>query len=546
MRTVYSFSEFGVKPVALSHYLGEKSADLFYPPIRPIAECVKHKAASIAISAGCSRGQRKRIAEMLRRQQPRPAEPAVEKSLDAAATDGYFLVAGQQVGVCLGPTYTLIKAVALLALRDRLEAALPGYRFVPLFWASGMDHDFEEIRHVGFTNRRGAFERVSIEQPAGTEGKPVNRIKLDASAVSSSGAFFEHLPPSPYADEARAAFSASYVVGATLTEAFCRLMSFFLASEGLLVFDSEDEEAKEIALPLFTESLKRQGEEWREINARNAAIQKAGGTLQVSAQPEDTNLFLLSEEGVREKLVCAGAGFTTKGSSREWRIEELSSLVEREPWRISFGALTRPLYQQALFPTVAFLGGAGEVAYWAQLYPLFAMYGLPEPLLVPRPTFTITNSRQRRLMERYGLELPAFFLQPKNELLRRLAKQAVPQGITSRLDEMEADFSRQAQLLSEESAKLDPGIVGVLETLEANFRKHLATVRKKVEQSVKRRDEQLDLQVSELYASLSPGGVPQERSICSLAALALFGQPLINEVRQACEFPPPGHIVIPL
>jgi bacillithiol synthase len=545
MKTAYSFSEIGVKQVALSLYLGEKTAHNFYPPIRPIAECVKHKIPGIANNPQCCRGQRQRVAAMLKRQQPFPNEPAVLKALEAASTDGFFLISGQQVGVCLGPLYSLIKAVALIALRDKLETELPGYRFVPLFWASGMDHDFEEIRHAGYISENGEFCKVSIDQPAGTEGWPASHIKLDSAAVANLRELSSHLPATPYADEMRAAFDASYTPGATLSEAFCRLLASFMAREGLLVFDPEDEEAKKIALPLFTQSLKRQDEEWREINARNAAIQKAGGILQVSTLPEDTNLFMINDSGMREKLVRTDSSFAVKSGGQGWSLTELISLVESEPSRISFSALTRPLFQQTLFPTVAFLGGAGEVAYWAQLYPLFPLYDLPEPLLVPRPTFTLTNSRQRRLMERYGIELPDL-LQPKNELMRKLAKDAVPQEITTRIDDMEASFSSQASLLSEDAAKLDAGLVAVMETLNANFQKHLATVKKKVEQSVKQRDGALELQVSELYNSLVPNGALQERSISSLAALVMYGKPLIAAIKSACEFPPAGHIILPL
>ena len=545
MKAAYNFSEIGVRQIALSHYLGEKPADAFFPPIRPIAECVKHKIPSIANNQQSSRGQRQRIAAMLKRQQPFPNEPAVQKALDAASSDGFFLISGQQVGVCLGPLYTLIKAVALIALRDKLEVEQPGYRFVPLFWASGMDHDFEEIRHAGYIGENGGFGRVSVSQPAGTEGWPASRIVLDAAAVAGLREVFSQIPAAPYLDEMRAAFDASYKPGATLSSAFCTLMASLLAREGLLVFDPEDDEAKSIALPLFTESLKRQDDEWREINMRNAAIQKAGGILQVSTLPEDTNLFLLDSNGVREKLVRKGPGFALKSGGEGWGIAELTSLVEREPSRISFGALTRPLFQQTLFPTAAFLGGAGEVAYWAQLYPLFPLYGLPEPLLIPRPTFTLTNSRQRRLMERYGVELPDL-LQPKNELMRKLAKDAVPQEITARIDEMEASFAIQASQLSGDAAKLDPGLVAVMETLDANFRKHLATVKKKVEQSVKQRDGALEMQVSELYSSLVPNGALQERSLSSLAALAVHGKPLIGAIKKACEIPPAGHVVLSL
>jgi uncharacterized protein YllA (UPF0747 family) len=231
-----------------------------------------------------------------------------------------------------------------------------------------------------------------------------------------------------------------------------------------------------------------------------------------------------------------------KGSGRNYSGSELSELAARDPSRISFGAMMRPLFQQTLFPTSVFMGGAGEVAYWAQLFPLFGVYGLPEPLLLPRPSFTLSTGRQRRLLEKYGLELTDL-MQPQNELVRRLASGAIPQGLTARLDEMEQAYASRERALAEEAAKLDPGLAGVLETLGANIHKHLATVRKKVEQSIKRGDEQLGAQAMELCAGLMPNGALQERSLNSLAALGIFGEGLIDHLRAACEFPPAAHIM---
>jgi uncharacterized protein YllA (UPF0747 family) len=162
-----------------------------------------------------------------------------------------------------------------------------------------------------------------------------------------------------------------------------------------------------------------------------------------------------------------------------------------------------------------------------------------------RPSFTLTTSRQRRLLERYGLELTDF-MKPRNEIVRMLASKAVPQELSARLDELEQSYAGRERALVDEAVKLDPGLQGVLETLGANFRKHLATVRKKVEQSIKRGDDQLNTQASELYAGLMPSGALQERSLNSLAALSIFGEGLIGRLREACEFPPAAHIMLPL
>ena len=237
--------------------------------------------------------------------------------------------------------------------------------------------------------------------------------------------------------------------------------------------------------------------------------------------------------------------FTTKTGQKCFTAEELINLAKLNPTSLSFGVMLRPVFQQVLFPVAAYLGGTSEVAYWAQMYPLFKLHSLPEPLIVPRPGFTLISRRTARLLDRYKLKLTDF-LQPRHELLRKLSARAIPPTLSHRMRELESVFTSYATGMRDDAVKLDEGLGGVLDTLSANFNKHLATVEKKISQAAKRKDDLLVQHVAELCEVLMPQGKLQERTLTALSVLNEHGSAVIETIRDACEFPPPGHKVITL
>jgi len=544
MRSEYAFRELGANEAALALIEGTEAADEFFPPIRPFAERLQAKAEELAHCPQSSVDHRRRIADLLSRQQPRPGLPAVQQALGELEQGAFALVSGQQVGVCLGPLYTLIKAVSLLALRDYLAVELPGFKFVPLFWASSLDHDFEEIRRCHTLRPDGSLCTITVNQPEGTAGHPVGEIEVTEDAPRTVCGLFSASAATEHSEKLKQLVAAVYRPGSTHGRAFVEHLAAILAEAWLIVFDPQDILAKEMAVPLFTASVRHQKEEARLIEQTTTRLAARGWRPQVAVLHGETNLFCLYD-GARDKLVRSGEGFTTKWHGRYFTAEEVIRRAENDPECVSFNVLLRPVYQQLLFPVAAYLGGTSEAAYWAQMYPLFGLYGLPAPLFVPRPGFALVSARQSRLLKRYNLELTDLML-PEHELLRQLAEREIPPGLAQQLQELQQLFSARSRELAREAVKLDPGLGGVLNTLDANFTKHLALVEKKLTQALKRKNEQLGEQVHELYEALMPQGQLQERVVSSLAMLNLYGTQLLSRLREACCFPPVSHRILHL
>ena len=83
--------------------------------------------------------------------------------------------------------------------------------------------------------------------------------------------------------------------------------------------------------------------------------------------------------------------------------DELLKLVEKEPTRFSNNVVTRPVMEEWLFNTVAFIGGPSEIKYWAELNEVFKILDVEMPIVLPRMKITYLPIRIEKLINQYKL-----------------------------------------------------------------------------------------------------------------------------------------------
>lgn len=445
-----------------------------------------------------------------------PPSAARRAHLDALAQEGTaVVVTGQQVGLFLGPLYTLYKAASAIAVARAMEAE-SGVRCVPLFWLQTEDHDYPEIDHCHVPRPGSAPLRLQLSDGGGEAAARVS-VAYRALGPELSGLLGElegALGGLPFEREALALLARHYLPGRGMAAAFAGVLAELFAEEGLIVFDPRRAAVAALAAPVLARSI----EECESIGAalaeRNTALERAGHAVQVWLRERSPLCFFHEEraEGPRYRFERRNDRWALVGGERTVPLSEPQAILAREPLRFSSSALLRPIVQDALFPTAAYIGGPGELNYYAQLPPLHRHFGLPEPLFVPRARFRALDARTRALLTKTGLGA-AEVERPRSELLARLGGR-LPEGLpdASLVEELLlGDFPARLSSLETAMKELSGGMANPLRRTRATVERAVSRLRGRYERALLERDHVVAERIDRLQGMLFPEGTPQER-----------------------------------
>ena len=460
------------------------------------------------------------LAAVLREQQAAlPASAARQANLDALIHGRCaVVVSGQQVGLFLGPLYTFYKAASAIAVARAIEAE-SGVRCVPLFWLQTEDHDFAEISSCTVAGRDSQPVRLVLRDESGDERASVVYRTLSAQVSELLDGLVEALEPGPAAEETVALLRAHYQPGRSMAAAFAQVMAAVFAEEGLLVFNPRDARIAELAAPVCRTCVEDCATIEALLHDRRDALAAAGFKEQVAVRERGALVFFHRDSAtgprfrIQRKVNDTGeVSWALAGGAEVVRNEDILRTLAAEPLRFSTSALLRPIVQDVLLPTVAYVGGPGEINYFAQLGPLYEHFGLAPPLLVPRARFRCADARTRRWLGQLGLAAADLSL-PKDELRARLTV-PLPEGaadpkqlralvesqIVPALDKIAARVAAADVHLQRPARRTRDSVARGLERLIARYARILVE-----------RDETILGRIRRLELALNPEGVAQER-----------------------------------
>ncbi len=475
---------------------------------------------------------------LARQQQARGAERAAERARLLGEAETVAIVTGQQAGLFGGPLYVLLKAAATLELARRLESRR-GRPVVPVFWVASDDHDFAEVRSVCLIDPSGSLRCLRYSPHQEPDGAPASAIVLDDTVGPLVEELGRSLPASLERDALVAAVAECYVPGETLAGAFARLLSKPMPD--LVLLDPADPALKALSAPIFLREL-------REASPTSRLALEVGGKLlangyhqQVPVRSGFLNLFTLVE-GQRRALALTDSVLEVRGTRERLSLDEAAERIERQPELWSAGALLRPLVQDWLLPTAAYVGGPAELAYHAQIVPSYAHFAIPRPALVPRPSVTLVEPPQARLLDAEGLRLVDLVADPE-VLVARWAREAYP--------EVEAAFARAREAIErelvgveEELGRHDPTLGGATAAARGRALHQVESLHEKALRALKKRDSERAERLRRTRDALIPGGALQERGLGLVGPLARRGLSLVDALRERVELFARGHQVI--
>jgi bacillithiol biosynthesis cysteine-adding enzyme BshC len=465
---------------------------------------------------------RRAVVEVLRQQnRALGADDATARNLDRLQDGAVAVVTGQQVGLFGGPAYSVYKALTAVHLaRELIER---GVNAVPVFWLATEDHDLAEVNHCFFP-KRGGFERLDLPS-TGPADRRVGDIRL-GGAVGALSAQAAALLEGACAEQVGRWITECYAPEETFGSAFGKLMARIFSGRGLIFLDPMSPELHRLSLPTMHRAVKEHKILAAELVARSEALEKGGFHAQVKVTDQSTLVFRIVN-GQRLPMRAANGGFAV-GNKTESLDETLRALEER-PEEFSPSALLRPVIQDTLLPTVAYVAGAAEAAYHAQTSLIYKKLLGRAPAILPRASFTLVPPHVSNLLKKYNLNVSEI-LQGRHKLRTRLEAEALPHALSARFDEGEQAVKALVEGLRESITKLDQTLLGALETTSEKMLYQLSGLRAKAGRAEGFRTGVVNTHENEIVSWLYPENALQERSFGLLPFLASEGPELLDHL----------------
>ncbi len=429
----------------------------------------------------------------------------------------FTVTTGHQLNLMGGPLYFLYKIISTINLTKELKNKYPKNNFVPVFWMATEDHDFEEINHFNFQNKRFQWS----QQTSGAVGD------LSTSGlVEFIEVFSKALGDSSHALALKELISKAYLKHSNLADATRYLVHTLFGSEGLLVIDGNDTALKQVFIPQITSELTNQ-HAFTSVTKTNKLLSDLDAAYEIQVNPRELNLFYLIEN-LRERIVKKEGVYRVLNTNIEWDLKSILEEVNSHPERFSPNVIMRPLYQETILPNLCYIGGGGELAYWLQLKSYFEVEQIQFPILLHRNSALIISQKKHQKLDKLKLSVTDLFLD----------KQALIKSQIKKISLLPIDFSSQKQHLKQQfeylhtlAKQTDKSFLGAVSAQEIKQLKGLDTLEKRLLKAEKKGHKEYIDRLEAIHLELFPNGGLQERFTNFSEFYLVYGDEFINHLK---------------
>ncbi len=371
----------------------------------------------------------------------------------------FTVTTGHQLNLFTGPLYFVYKIISTINLAEKLKQEFPADNFVPVYWMHCEDHDFEEINHIHLFGKKVEWKEEH-HGPAGEISTASLRSVIDDLK--------KVLGESQNANELINLFSEAYLNHSNLADAMRFLCHQLFGKYGLVILDARDARLKQTFVQQFKEDI-FQNTGYKLVSETNAELEKLDYKTQVN--PREINCFYFTD-GKRERIVKIETGYEVLNTFLVFSKEQLEQELETHPEKFSPNVVLRPLYQEHILPNIAYIGGAGELAYWLQYKSLFAAAQISFPVLVLRNSVMVVDETIKSKIEKLGFSAKDFFSSEE-----KLINEFIAANSSS-----ETTLTTEQEKLKELFASIKTKATQVDATLEASIEAELQKQLKVIEQ----------------------------------------------------------------
>lgn len=437
------------------------------------------------------------------------------QNIELLKSDNTFtVVTGQQVGLYTGPLYTVLKTITSIKLAKELKEKFPQFDFVPLFWLEAEDHDIDEANHIDIINKQNELVRIGFESQPDSEdsskkpSKPVGSLKLDEMVNSINEQLRSNLIDTDFKNKLMDMITSCYHPEADYKTAFAKMMNELFRGYGVIFLDPSDAEVKRLLIPIFERELRTSPKLCETIISTSAELEK---NYDLQVKPKVINMFFL-HNGNRLLIEPRDEGrFALRNSKRRFENEELLNVLQENPELFSPNVVLRPICQDYLLPTVAYVGGPGEISYFAQFKPVYQHYGITMPVIFPRASATIIEGKIAKFMSNFNVKLEDIFHQSflVSKVVDKLSEVKVEDEVSKYSDELNKLFYDMRNM----TARVDQTLLNTVDNMKERMKQNLEQFKAKLINSQAKKSDTTTSQIDKVVNNIYPDHQLQERVI---------------------------------
>ncbi|AIY05943.1 hypothetical protein Plano_1978 [Planococcus sp. PAMC 21323] len=509
----------------MSDYINSQSGLQRYFSYDPQIESFEKRLKSLKYHSV----DRSRLAGIVRDyMKPEKLSEAAQQNLADFEAGAPVVITGQQAGILTGPLYTVHKAISVIILAKQATEQLQT-PVVPVFWIAGEDHDLAEVSHL-YREVNGRIDKLNI--PYAEYGKKsastANLNKLKTASFLEE--FFRSLPETEHSKEIQELTYGLLEEAQSFTDFFVALLHYFFQEEGLLYIDAADKAFRQYESPYFVKMIEHTVDIAKTVTETEKSLIEDGYNAVIGAEETAANLFI-TIKGERLLLEREGHEFVANNGSIRFTKQQLLDIADKTPELLSNNVVTRPLMQEMVFPVLAFVGGPGEIAYWAALKGAFELFDMELPVIMPRLSLTLVNRQTQSLLKKYDLDFSAVVndrqvSSKRNQLMETIREQEAEILIKN----VELELEKAYEQINQELSSISKGLTPIVEKNLQFHVKQLKFLKNKLQDEVILQNSIEFGHYDAIENELLPNGGFQERIYNPFTFMNQYGTGLVTEL----------------
>jgi bacillithiol synthase len=439
------------------------------------------------------------VENLLKQYKDLPDCSSVIDNIHALGKDTTFAITTAHQPILMGgPLYIIYKIMSAITLASTLNQ-IPDhpYHFVPVFVIGGEDHDFEEVNHFHIYGQKVTWQTDQI----GACGR------FDTSGILDVLNFLsEKNTNSEFALSFIQNLKQELVTSDNYAQFYHRFINLIFRSRGLVVIDMDQVEFKHA----FSSLMKKEVNEKFSLEYITKAqkIKERLGYNPATYLREINLFYFYNGYRLRIEHNVDTNKYHIVDTDLFFSFDELNIEIENHPENFSPNVNLRPLYQECILPSVVYVGGGGEIAYWLERKEQFEYANLYYPVIVRRDSVLWIDQNTNRKMTKLKLRIEDFET-PLDQLIREYIIKNTKHTLT--LDDEVILLNDIFDTVMQKGVAVDKSLSGAIEAEKIKVLKSMEHLQQRIIRGEKQLQEQTINQIQHIEQKLFPQGIPQER-----------------------------------